>query len=348
MAMEICGSTSFTGYSVFLMSRISAFEAMASDIGVRRYSGEGDLSYCIRSSYSASRYWTSAFCMDDGQGGAKGVTKQALSKRLNRWVTSLDQIMPGVGGWFEANGKKDMRAVYGRLIDVGDVLPAGEGGRCVARSVTFRPITGRAALALGFFEPATANFGGSMVTSGLGSLVLGKYEAPAPRAPWWETDFPYMAWSSSSDYVDLQYIDSSVHRWGLANSNSWTKAGLDDRPFSLARYVDPISGEPHYLVVRESGKRELASRIDRHMAQELLIHLKKESGNPIIIEFKRLDDNHFSALLPISILSQQISAIIDALSWPMEGVSSNGGRILRAEAVDAVKELLVISGIEVK
>lgn len=74
------------------MSRITAFEEMAKDLGVERYAGETDLSFCIRSAYSASRFWTAAFCMDDGQDGARGVTPQALGRRLGRWISSLNRI----------------------------------------------------------------------------------------------------------------------------------------------------------------------------------------------------------------------------------------------------------------
>ena len=328
------------------MSRISAFEAMASDIGVRRYVGEDDLSFCARTAYSASKYWVSAFCMDDGQDGSRGVTGQVLSKRLNRWVTSLDQVMPVLGRWFDANGKRDVKAIYGRLIDVGDILLVGEKGRCVARSVTFEPITAGTALALGFFEPATADFAESMVTSGLGAFVSGNFEAPTSCAPWWETDCPYMAWGRTSDYGELQYVDPCSRRWGLANPDSWTEEHLGNLQLSLARYVDAASGQPHYLAVRRLGKHELASCIDRHMAQELFIHLKNESGNPIAVAFKRIDGFHSKAYLPVSVLPSQISATIDALSWPVEGVSVDGDRIFRSETVGAVKKLLALYGIK--
>ena len=329
------------------MSRISAFETMARDIGVRRYQGEDDLSFCARTAYSASRYWTAAFCMDDGRSGARGITRQVLSRRLNRWMSSLDQIMPGLGEWFETSGTKDMRWIYGRLIDVGDILLAGEEGRCVARSVTLRPVSEGSALALGFFEPATVGFAGGMVTSGLTSFVSGQFEAPGRCEPWWETDCPFMAWTKASDYGEVQFIDPSVHRWGLANSDSWTGGGLGKFRISLARYVDRNSNEPHYLAVRRSGKHELASRVDRHMAQELLIHLKEESGNPIVITFEDLDNRHFKTKLPISILPQQISATVDALSWPVGNVSSNADRIFRTETADVVREMLAPYGIKI-
>lgn len=328
------------------MSKISAFEAMASDIGVRRCAGESDMSFCTRTAYSASRYWASAFCMDDGQDGSRGVTSQVLSKRLSRWITSLDHVMPNLGGWFEANGKRDVKAIYGRLIDAGDILLAGEEGRCVARSAMLEPITADAALALGFFEPATADFADSMVTSGLGAFVPGNFEAPTPRAPWWETDCLFMAWGRASDYGELQYVNPRSRRWGLVNSDSWTEEHLCDLQFSLARYVDVASGQPRYLAVRRSGKHKLASRIDRHMAQELFIHLKNESANPITVVFKRIDDFHSKVCLPVSILPSQISATIDVLSWPIGDVSADGNRIFRTETVKTVKELLLLHGIK--
>lgn len=328
------------------MSRISVFESMASDIGVRRYVGESDLSFCTRTAYSASKYWVSAFCMDDGQDGSWGVTEQVLGRRLNRWVTALDQVMPGLGRWFEGNGERDMKAIYGRLIDVGDILLAGKKGRCVARPAALEPITVNAALALGFFEPAASDFTESKATSGLASFVPGDFEAPASRAPWWETDCPYMAWSRASDYGGLQYVNPCSRRWGLANSDSWTEEVLGDLRLSLARYVDAALKQPHYLAVRRSGKHELAACIDRRMAQELFVHLKNESGNPITVAFERIDSLHSRAYLPVSILPSQISATIDLLSWPVDSISIDGNRIFRSETVDTVKELLALRGIK--
>lgn len=55
-----------------MSSGIDALNVIASDIGVRRFIGESEESFCRRVSYSASRFWLQAFCMDDGECGKKG------------------------------------------------------------------------------------------------------------------------------------------------------------------------------------------------------------------------------------------------------------------------------------
>lgn len=323
------------------MGSISTFERIADDIGVGRYKDEDDMGFCVRCAYSAARFWVSAFCMDDGQEGKAGIPKRALSIRLRRWLEALDSIMPGLGKWFELDNQ-GVHLLYGRLIDLGDILPIGEEGRCLARTMRIEPIDENGALALGFFEPALQRdhqSGHGIVTSGLASFMPGLFEPAETYAPWWETDFAFMAWAALADFGELQYLDAQTRRWSVRQSGAWAGSDAVDMPMTLARR-ECTHGNTQYYVVRHLGKRSLAAEIDRWQAQALMLHIKKESGNPVRVEFQPLDWNHRKAFIPISVLSAQISATIDALSWPVNGISDDANRIFRMETVETVKRLL--------
>ena len=328
------------------MSRIATFQRMAEDVGVVRIANEPEKSFCARTAYSASRFWVSAFCMDDGQEGERGITKQALSQRMSAWIRSLDSIMPGLSEWFGTGSKVDARTIYGRLIDLGDILPIGEGCRYRARAMGLEPITGNAALALGFFEPAADRRRNRMVTSGLATYTTGTFEPPEPRAPWWETDPQFMAWTNCDDYGNLQYVNPNTRRWTITSDDSWTRETPENLPLTLARFTDAATGKANYLAVKSAAGRSLASPIDRHMAQELFLHLKKDAGKPARVTVNRLDNHHCKAFLPVAMLPPTISATVDALSWPMGGVASDGDRIFRSETMDSIGRLLAIHDIE--
>jgi hypothetical protein len=329
------------------MSRIETFEKIAEDIGVLRYDGEGEMSFCARSAYSASRFWAEAFCMDDGSGGRSGITRQALSRRLRAWIGSLDSIMPGLAEWFRTEDKIDARAVYGRLVDLGDILPTGADGRCVARSLKLESIADGASLALGFFEPAAAPFARDMVTSGLASYVPRASDARDARRPWWETDLKFMSWADDKDYGTLQYISPSSAHWSVSNPDLWTREDPGELSLTIARYLDKVTGRPSYLAARSSRGRVSVARVDRAMAQELLLHLKAEVGNPVHVKFERVDAGHCRVYLPVSILPPDISATVDALAWPVGGVFSDRERIFRTEVVRTVTKLLELHEIKV-
>lgn len=321
------------------MGRIDAFERIAADLDVRRFKGEDDLTFCSRVAYSGARYWVSAFCMDDGNGGQRGVTPQILGSRLGRWLNSLDAIMPGIAERLEV-GERGARAIYGRMADVGDILQAGEHGRYRALTPRLRPITDGAALALGFFEPATEIFPGQAVTGGISTLVLGHFEEPGRKSPWWETDLSYMTWTPVSDYGGLRYLNPEVNRWGIHHLDSWTGNEPCGRDLSLARCEDAPGEAAIFLAVRKRGRRILASHICDKAAQELMNHIKNEAGKPVLIEFERIDSAHFRAFLPITVLPSQVAAVVDALSWPSSIMGVGNYRLFRKESVGDVRRLL--------
>lgn len=321
------------------MGRIDAFERIAADLDVRRFKGEDDLTFCSRVAYSGARYWVSAFCMDDGDGGQRGVTPQVLGSRLGRWLNSLNAIMPGIAERLEI-GEGGARAIYGRMADAGDILQAGECGRYRALTPRLRPITDGAALALGFFEPATEIFPGRVIAGGVSTLVLGHFEEPERRSPWWETDLSYMTWIPASDYGELRYLNPEVNRWGIHHPDSWTGREPFGQGLSLARCEDAPGEAAIFLAVRKTGKRTLASRISNKAAQEFMNRIKNGAGKPVLIEFERVDSVHLKAFLPITVLPSQVAAVVDALSWPSSIMDIGNYRLFRKESVGEVRRLL--------
>ncbi len=328
-----------------MLGRIGTFERIAEDLKIVRIKDEDDLSFCSRVAYSASRYWISAFCMDDGQGGRRGVTSQVLGRRLGHWLDSLDSIMPGIAKELGV-AEGGVRTIYGRLADVGDIIRGGEQGRYLARVPRLEPLTSEAALALGFFEPAMQDFSGLTITGGLATLVLGHFEEPERRLPWWETDLPVMPWSNASDYGELRYINPETNKWVVSHPDVWTADEPRARDLTLARCADDSGGPALFFAVRKRGSRIVASRIDKKAAQELMNYIKKEAGKPVHIVFEGIDYRHSRAFLPISVLPSQIAPVIDALSWPSSSAGAKGGRLFRKETVKTVRELLDDNNIE--
>ena len=133
-----------------MSSGIDALNVIASDIGVRRFSLE-KASLSRRVSYSASRFWLQAFCMDDGECGKKGITKQAMNRRLKSGY-ALDRICPGIDTWFDSDGK-GIRAVYNRLIDVGDLTLNSFEESYVATPLRMINLSESLSCVSGYFDP---------------------------------------------------------------------------------------------------------------------------------------------------------------------------------------------------
>ena len=318
------------------------FNKIASEIGIEHYSGDSETEFCRRVTYSASRFWASAFCMDDGGNGSSGLSQQGLTIRIRRWIQSMISFYPDMEDWFqlEHNGAS---YVSKRLIDISDILPAGRDGRCFARTPRIEPISETHALLLGFFEPSLGNpldRESEPITSGLSTLVTGKFKAPSPQQPWWESDQPYMAWTDLSALPKLEYANPCGDKWGLGAPETWREFSWEGSQLSLARHTSTNKCNSDYYAVRKAEGTTLASKIGKHMAYELFFHLKKQSGKPIRIHYTKRSETLVSVFLPITILPPRVSAIADALSWPENCISDNMRRLFKAEALDAIKPLL--------
>ena len=171
-------------------------------------------------------------------------------------------------------------------------------------------------------------------------MVLGHFEGPGLRQPWWTTALAYLPWGPVSAYGELRYINPQTDKWGVGNSDIWSEDGASGLNLTLARCEAAAGGEPLLLAVRKTGARAIASRIDKKAAQELMNHIRMEAGKPVRIVFRDVDFSHSKAFLPISVLPSQVASTIDALSWPYSHSKDSGARLFRRETVGPVRRLL--------
>ncbi len=332
------------------MSRsVEAFNIIASDIGVKRYVDEEEDSFCRRVAYSAARFWLSAFCMDDGASGEKGLSKQAMNRRLKDWVLGLEAIRPGIEEWFDAGGK-GIPVIYGRLIDVGDLVLNGFREAYMATNPSIIPLSERISCITGFFD-TTAKDGGpcgcdvdSMATSGLLSLIRAENGAIERPEPWWARDLEYMTWEKISSYDEVKFADMLTKRWNINRSDVWVEAPEWVDGLTLAR-VEGNGVDPVVFVAKQTRRRLRISRITWIQAQELFFHLRRESGNGAVARYVMLDKLHARTALPVGFVPGHVNRVIDAAGWPVEDANDRFKRIVRVEALPLIRELLTASSI---
>lgn len=326
---------------------IDVFNAIASDIGVKRFIGEEEESFCRRVAYSAARFWLLAFCMDDGAKGERGLAKQAINRRLKNWVLSLDRIRSGLNEWFDADGK-GIQAVYNRLIDLGDLAPNGFSNSYVATPPSRLQLSESLSCITGHFDP-TAKCDGvcgcdmnSSVLSGLVSLVQSKNEEVLRSDSWWIKDCKYLNWEKESGFDDVKFVDARVARWNVNRADVWVDVPTWIDDLTLAR-VDGDGVNPVLFVATRVRNRVWVSRITWIQAQELFFYLRDKSGNKAIVRYAMVDDLHVKAVFPIGFIPGHINRILDAVGWPIENAVDRFNRITRVEALPLLKELLSIA-----
>lgn len=319
---------------------IDAFSVIASDIGVKRIAGEHEESFCRRTAYSAARIWLQAFCMDDGAAGKRGLAKQAMNRRLKGWISALDRIHPGIGKWFDADGK-GIPAVYNRLIDIGDLAPNGFSGLYVATPSSRVALSEGLSCITGYFDP-TNDDANPPLLSGLAPLAQSENGPILRPESWWIRDFEYLNWEKATDFDGVEFADVHTSRWNIKRSEVWRDEPFWVHDLALARAggigVDPII----FMATRKHGRIRL-SRISWIQAQELFFYLRNESGNGAVARYSILDGLHAQAVLPIGFVPGHINRILDAIGWPVDDAVDRFNRIIRAETLPLVEELLLAS-----
>lgn len=56
-----------------------------------------------------------------------------------------------------------------------------------------------------------------------------------------------------------------------------------------------------------------------------------------------LDESHARAILPVGFIPGHLNRVLDAIGWPVENAEDRFNRIVRAEALPLVEELLAAS-----
>lgn len=330
-----------------MSSGVDALSIIASDIGVRRFVGESEESFCRRTSYSASRFWLQAFCMDDGEYGKKGLKKQAMNRRFKKWAMSLDWICPGIEAWLDSDGK-GMQAIYNRLIDAGDLTLNGFEESYVATPPTIIDLSEGLSCVSGYFDPTSKHTKvcgydvDSLVLSGLLFLARSDNGPIVRPASWWIEGLKYTDWENASGFADVRFADVRTVRWNINRLDVWVEEPLWVNDIALAR-VDGKGGDSIIFVAVKAKGRVRLSRITWIQAQELFFYLRRESGNGAISRYIMLDESHARAALPVGFVPGHINRVLDAMGWPVENAEDRFKRIVRAEALPLVEELLSAS-----
>lgn len=325
---------------------IDAFNVIASDIGVKRFAGESEESFCRRAAYSAARFWMHVFCMDDGACGKRGLGKQAMNRRLKKWVASLDRICPGIDNWFYANGE-GIRAVYSRMIDVGDLLPNGFMESYVTAPPAEVVLSESLSCISGYYDPTArrAQICGhnedSLVLTGLLSLVRSENGSVSRPNSWWIEDLKYISWESAKQFDGVRFANVRASCWNINHTDVWSEEPSWADGLTLAR-VDDMS-TPFIFIASKMRGRIYLSRITWIQAQELFFYLRSENENRAVSKYVKLDDLHVQARLPIGFVPGHMNRILDAAGWPVENAEDRFNRIIRVEAVPLVEELLAAS-----
>jgi hypothetical protein len=318
-------------------------DQIAADLDIRRYSAEEVSSFSWRVVYSATRFWVEAFCADDsGEGcerGSVGITKQAIAIRLKRFLSSMEPVVPSIRPWLQDN--TDLaREVYGRLIDIGDIVPNGFNGTYVAHTAMAGETYGGWSLVTGFLEPTDETWQGRLLMSGLATLVRNGNPDEPIRRPWWETDLDILPWTKQGDIGDVCFVslDPKKSGWSVKKAQEttprWSAEGL-----SVARLPGNHAPDSYYVAQKVGGATYL-STVPRHRAQALFQHARSSVGHPMSAVYTRLDDAHAKLFAPIGCMPRDTGRFLDAATWPMGHRQNSGDRILRIELLPFARNLL--------
>lgn len=324
---------------------LDIFGAIAADVGVRRYSQESDASFCRRAAYSASRFWISAFCLDDGAGGNRGIAKQAINYRLKRWIRSIESLSPGIEEWFEAEGG-GYSTLYNRLLDIGDLQSSGFSRTITATSPHILNVSSGVGLITGFFDCSdrTLTICGKprseFVTSGIATLMRTDNVLEIKAERWWEDELLFRSWENSNRFEDIAFADAKSRRWNIRSPEVWAEKPVWVDGVTLAMAAPEKSSPRQYFIARREGNRIMLGRIDWNQACSFFFFLRQAAGNEVMTHYVVLDGAHVAMNLPIGFIPGRMNRLLDAVSWPVENVKDRFRRIARTEALPLIKAML--------
>ncbi|NMM99682.1 hypothetical protein G1C96_0260 [Bifidobacterium sp. DSM 109958] len=218
--------------------------AMSRDLGIPRLPHEDDGRFAGRVTYTALRFWMQAYCLDDGYGGACGMSSSAIVRKARLWLRNMSDLYPGMIGWYRQDDGIDecLRRTLPLLADAHD-LEKNEDGlyRCTA-SRRF-PIGHGTNLLLGLYDPSNPT-PDSLPLSGLASAfssIAGAKDRAAfgDDAQAQEDHVPHMSFETvqGSEYVVL-HIGSPLRDLKcrmVIELLTWPMRAVDDQRQRLLR-----------------------------------------------------------------------------------------------------------------
>lgn len=127
-------------------------DSMADDLGVSRIDGEDHEAFERRTVFSALRYWMQAYALDDGFGGAYGVSGKTITRKAARWLGEMTEMYPSLQFGTGPVDNGIINVMLEDMLAIGDLIKTSDGTiRCVeGHAVTFA--RGMATI-VGFSDP---------------------------------------------------------------------------------------------------------------------------------------------------------------------------------------------------
>lgn len=101
-------------------------DMMARDLGVTRKPGDdaqGHM-FTVRTTFTALRFWMQACCIDDGYGGALGITQTSVEYKAKDWIAQMNAVYPWLKDAFDPTM---LHRYCSALVGVGDLVRTDEG-----------------------------------------------------------------------------------------------------------------------------------------------------------------------------------------------------------------------------
>lgn len=154
----------------------SVLDLMVRDLHVPRFPEETEADLARRTAYTALRFWMQAFCIDDGYGGAYGVTQDAVERKALQWVDSLALMYPSVSDMLDP---ALIHTYCDALVTVGDLVQTPYGLlRCTKPHDM--AITDTISTTLGLLDPTTSMDSSTIVS---GAMLLHDTHGNAESVP---------------------------------------------------------------------------------------------------------------------------------------------------------------------
>lgn len=153
--------------------------AMANDLGIPRMNDESDTRFACRVSYSALRFWMQTYCLDDGYGGAFGISESAIMRNSTIWLRNLSGLYSDLLDWYRFNidSRTGLSNIFHMLTDVRDLVKTDDGlYRCTAWHTV--SCGTQSTLVLGMADPT--NQSGTLPLSGMAVCETGTRSSVSP------------------------------------------------------------------------------------------------------------------------------------------------------------------------
>lgn len=99
-------------------------DVLADDLHLQPLPEENHHDFSARVLYSALRFWMQAYCIDDGYGGALGVTQETIEQKTRQWIQSIRMTQSYIGAYFPQHL---IHEYCSALVIVGDLVRTSDG-----------------------------------------------------------------------------------------------------------------------------------------------------------------------------------------------------------------------------